>query len=240
MIAGMMSSRYRGKIVKLIDHNSLAATLDMVNEALFYERPLSKSTRAQAAKWIAARQGMPGSYAEMFAPTERDFERGIVLFTGEKVSTRVGLSHILGQEACRTLILLDVAANDVKMALERASIGITSRMRQAVDHRAGMYCCAKCSCSVWRHLSVGGLEKGEQMLAMGMKELKRRRDGKGRWKAFPFYYTLLVLSEIELPLSVEEMRYTAPVCERYLRMAPKKDKISGRRRRLVKRILENC
>jgi hypothetical protein len=226
--------------MKLINHNSLASTLDMVNEAFFYERPLLKSARAQVAKWIASRQGMPGSYAEMFAPTKRDFERGVVLFTGEKVSTRAGLSHILGQEACRALILLEVTAEDVKTALRRANIGIMNRMGPAVNRKAGMYCCATCSCSLWRHLSVGGLEEGEDTLAMGMKTLKRHRDGKGRWNRFPFYYTLLALSEIRLPSAVEEMRYAAPACERYLKMAPKEDKTSRRRRTLVERILEKC
>jgi hypothetical protein len=230
----------KGKVMKLINHNSLASTLDMVNEAFFCRRPLSKSVRAQAARWIASRQSLPGSYAEKFPPTMRDFERGVVLFTGEKVSTRAGVSHILGQEACRTLILLDVTSNDVRMALERASIGIMNRMGSAGDLKAGMYCCAKCSCSLWRHLSVGGLEKGEHILAMGMETLSRCRDGNGRWKTFPFYYTLLALSEIGHPLAVEEMRYVAPACERYLKKAPKKDKISQRRRMLVERILEEC
>lgn len=226
--------------MKLIYPNSLASTLDAVNEAIFYKQDVSKSERTQVAKWIAARQGKPGSYADMFAPTKRDFKKGIKLFTGEKVSTHAGLSHVLGQEASRVLILLDVNINNVQAALKRATIGIKDRIHGIAKLKAGMYCCVTCSCSLWRHISVGGLGNDESVLVRGMKTLNSRRDGKGRWKTFPFYYTLLALSEIELSLAVKEMRYAAPICERYLKRKPKKDKISQRRRMLVERILGKC
>jgi len=226
--------------MKLINQNSLALTLDAVDEAFFYRKPLVKSAKIQVAKWIATRQGMPDCYADMFAPTRKDFQNGVTLFTGEKVSTRAGLSHILGQEACRTLIRLDVNTADVNSALKRASTGITNRMGQARLLKTGMYCCAVCSCSLWRHLSAGGLENGEDILTKGIRTLKAARDGNGRWTSFPFYYTLLVLSEMELPVAKKEIQYAAPSCERVLRKTPKPDKISQRRHILVERILEKC
>ena len=226
--------------MKLIDNNSLASTLDSVNEAFFYKRPLKKSERAQAAGWIASRQGLPGSYAGMFAPTGKDFRNGLVLFTGEKVSTRAGLSHILGQESCRTLLLLNVMSADVKKAMERAVAGFMPRMKQYIRADEGTYCCATCSCALWRHLSAGGLGNSERLLTNGIKTLRSFRDGKGRWKTFPFYYTLLVLNEIELPAAVKEMQYAAPACERLLKREIKRDKISKRRRILAERILERC
>ena len=109
--------------MKLINQNSLASTLDSINDAFFYNQPLSKSERVQAAKWIASRQGLPGSYANMFAPTTKDFQAGLTLFTGEKITTRAGLSHILGQESCRVLLLLNVTSADVKSALEKETAG---------------------------------------------------------------------------------------------------------------------
>lgn len=226
--------------MKLINHNSLASTLDAVNEAFFYKRPLSKSARVQVAKWIASRQGIPGSYANMFAPTRKDFENGLVLFTGEKISSRAGLSHILGQESSRALMLLNVASADVKLALERAAVGFMERMKQYIIVKKGIYCCAMCSCALWRHLSAGGLENGERILTAGVRTLKSLRDGKGRWKRFPFYYTLLALNEIELPAARKEMHYAARACERLLKREMKKDKISQRRHILVERILERC
>jgi hypothetical protein len=226
--------------MKLINHNSLALTLDAVNEAFFLNRPLSKSTRAQVSKWIASRQGLPGSYADMFAPTGKDFQNGLVLFTGEKISSRVGLSHILGQESGRILIFLGVKSEDIKMALERAAAGFMDRMKQYIIAKKGTYCCATCSCAFWRHLSAGGLENGESILTAGIKTLRSFRDGKGRWKRFPFYYTLLTLNEIELPAARKEMLYVAPVCERLLKRKMKRDKINQRRYILAERILEKC
>lgn len=207
---------------------------------LFRKQSLSESSAATVAKWIASRQGMPGSYANMFAPTKKDFQNGLVLFTGEKISTRVGTSHILGQESCRALILLGVKSADVKSALQKASAGFIEYMKQYIERDKGTYCCAMCSCAFWRHLAAGGLVNNEWILTAGIKTLKSLRDGKGRWKKFPFYYTLLVLSEIELPAVRKEIQYAAPACERLLKRKTKKDKISKRRHILAQRILEKC
>jgi hypothetical protein len=224
--------------MKLVNPNSLAETLDMVNEAFFYGQPIPKSQRDKCAKWIASRQGKVGSYANMFAPTSRDFKVGVRLYTGEMVNSRAAVAHILGEEACRALILLDVSALTVRMALQRASLGMLTRLGES--RQKGMYCCGKCSAALWRHLAVGGLDKAEQRLTAGIKSLKLHRDGQGRWRRFPFYYTLLALSEIELPAAIKEMRYAAPVLERFLRRSGRGDKTSQRRRLLAERILEKC
>ena len=55
---------------------SLGKTLDAVNEAYFFGRAIPKSERVNVAKWIANRQGLPNSYANMFAPTEKDMKEG--------------------------------------------------------------------------------------------------------------------------------------------------------------------
>ena len=83
--------------MSFVNRNSLALTLDAISESFFYKRPLPKSIAGEAARWMASRQGMPGSYANMFAPTRKDFQNDLVLFTGEKVTTRVGKSHMLGR-----------------------------------------------------------------------------------------------------------------------------------------------
>jgi hypothetical protein len=176
----------------------------------------------------------------MFAPTAKDFQTGLTLFTGEKITSRVGLSHILGQESCRSLLLLNVTSSEVKSALERATAGFMEPMKKYIVADKGMYCCANCSCALWRHLSAGGLKDGERILAAAIKTLKSFRDGRGRWKRFPFYYTLLVLDGIELPGACKEMQYAAQACERLLKRQMEGDKISKRRRILAERILEKC
>ena len=57
----------------LLNARSLAATLDAVNDALFFGRRVPKADAARVARWLAGRQALPGSYADMFAPTAADF-----------------------------------------------------------------------------------------------------------------------------------------------------------------------
>jgi hypothetical protein len=222
--------------------NSLAATLDAVNEAFFYGRRLSKSQREDAAEWIAGRQGKPGAYAGMFAPTAVDMKDSLVLFTGERVVTGGGARHILGEEACRALILLDVRQAAVRDALEQASRGMMGRLVKAREGEHGIYCCGRCSVALWRHLAVGGLAEAdpERWLRVGIGLLKSHRDGRGRWRRFPYYYTLLALSEIALPTATAEMRYAAPSCERYLKRRAARGKHAQRRRDLSELILAKC
>ena len=222
--------------------DSLASTLDALNEAYFFQQPVSVPEKEQVARWIAGRQGKPGSYANMFAPTYADYSGGIRLFTGERMNSRGGTAHILGEEACRALLLFGVHSADIDGALNRASLGMMDRL-DICERRLGtigMYCCGTCTPALWRHLAAGGLKDGEAWLSAGISILKSRRDGKGRWRVFPFYYTLLALSEISLPTAVEEMRYASQACERYLRRSPQDDKYFRRRRALVERVLARC
>lgn len=59
--------------------NSLFRTDDAVNEAFFFGRSVSARQRDEAARSIALRQGLPGCYADMFAPTPAELKDGIVL-----------------------------------------------------------------------------------------------------------------------------------------------------------------
>jgi hypothetical protein len=56
--------------MSLLNRRSLGLTLDSVSESLFFEKPIPESQRIALAKWIASRQGLPGAYADMFAPTD--------------------------------------------------------------------------------------------------------------------------------------------------------------------------
>ena len=81
-----------------LDQTSLGSTLDAIAETIFFGRRLTVGPRNTAAGGIARRQGLPGAYAEMFAPTQKDY-RGLRLFTGERVRSRVGITHLLGEES---------------------------------------------------------------------------------------------------------------------------------------------
>ncbi len=226
--------------MKLVFSNSLARTLDAINDAYFTGQKLTKAERLEVARFITSRHGQPYSYANTFAPLKKDFTDGIKLFTGERMgtgSTSGAVMHILGEEACRALHLLNVSDKKVKAALAEATAGMQARLDQDT-YKHGIYCCGKCSAALWRHAVVGTFRDTEKLLVAGMKALKVRRDGKNRWRTFPFYYTLSALAEINLPAAKKEIKYAAPSIERFLRRKPKGDKYDKRRRIIAEKVLE--
>ena len=175
----------------------------------------------------------------MPAPTEHDFATGVAVFTGERVRSGAATAHILGEEACRAVILLRVRLPEVRAALARATAGIEQRLAGAEQSGApaGMYCCGICTCSYWRHLAAGGLSRNAERLAAGMQALEAHRLDTGRWRRFPFFYTLLALTEVDPDLTRAEMQFAAAACERYLGTRPTNTPFATRRRRLAEMVL---
>jgi hypothetical protein len=225
-----------------VNRNSLGSTLDSVAEALFFKKEIPASQRATAAKWIARRQGLPGSYAGMFAPTDDD-ARGIHLFTGEAVGSRVGIAHLLGEEGCRILTALQVKDAPVRAALSRAVQGMANRLEQA-DRRGsstGLYCCGTCSAGYWRNLALDLFPRAEERLRLGLAELKQLRRGDGSWRRFPFYYTCLALTEIGPELARNEMQYSVARWRSILpRLSSAAGSVALRRAVVGRRLLELC
>jgi hypothetical protein len=225
--------------MKLVNERSLAATLDNINDALFFNKVLSSKDKKDAAAWLVERRGLPGSYAGMFAPTRKDFAAPIRVFTGEKVTSGAATSHILGEETCRILVLLNDPRKRVAQALAQAGDTMYARIRECESGTSviGMYCCGICSVSMWRHLAAGGFRQQARRLKAGMDALKAHRDGNGRWRRFPFYYTLLALHEIGTKQAREELFYAAPVCQRLLSRQTGRDKYTRRRKALLETVL---
>jgi hypothetical protein len=178
----------------------------------------------------------------MIAPTPLDFKRGIRLFTGEKVVSGAAIGHILGEEASRALILLDGGMSVAREALKKSNKGMMRALMscETPSRVRGFYCCGTCTAALWRHLAVGGLRQSKRRLSAGLKVLRKYRDGTGKWRRFPLYYTLLALSEIGRGVAIDELHYTAPLCERLLNRYRAKNKIAERRRILLERILARC
>ena len=225
-----------------VNTESLANTVDAVNDAFFHRRHLTQANRKGLARWIAERRGKPGSYAGMFAPTDVDVRNGIRVYTGELVRSGAAIGHILGEEACRALILLGMEDSSVREALERATNGMLRRLRQTEDISKvhGLYCCGICSVAYWRHVMAGGLDRNEERLAAGMIALRARRSNDGRWRRFPFHYTLLALSEMDLDPALDEMRYAAPLLERIVKRKIADSRFPERRHIICERILAKC
>ena len=205
--------------MKYLDTNSLFHTVDNVSEAILFGLDIDRDEKIQIADFIAGRQGKPNAYAGTFAPTENDLKQDLVLFTGDKIKSRIGKCHMIGEEACRVLRKLDVQNGKTCIALQEADKGLQDQITRYLKesrYEFGTYCCKSCSCGVWMNLSSGGLNLGEGFLDAGMKFLKKFRDESGRWKGFPWYYTLYVLNEIDTDIAMDEMKYAARSIEKRL------------------------
>jgi hypothetical protein len=227
--------------VDLFRETSLSQTLDAAHDLAFHRRTPAPAERKRVARWIAARQGLPGAYADTFAGFPGERENGIIVYTGERIAS-ASARHILGEEACRVLRGLRVQDATVQAALDRADAGLMSCLaRAALDVRntnPGKYCCGKCSIGLWRNLLAGGLDRQEERLRAGVAGFLRvHRASEGKWRVFPFWYTVLALVEIDLPEARRELEYAAPALQRVAaRKAP--TSIYGQRRhRLAARAL---
>lgn len=224
----------------LINRSSLSQTVDAISAAAFEGTALAVGDRRAAARWIAARQGLPGAYADTFAGFPAEREKGIVLFTGERINS-ASARHILGEESSRVLRLLEVRDKAVDAALDRADSGLMKCLeRAALDPRhtnPGLFCCGKCSVGLWRNLLAGGLDRREERLQRGAGHLQSMRDGDGEWRKFPFWYTVLALSEMKCSEASKELKYAAAALESAAKRAPGPSTTAQRRYALAHRAL---
>jgi hypothetical protein len=224
----------------LINKTSLSQTVDAINAALFYGRMLTANERGQAGRWIAARQGLPGAYGGTFAGFPSERSRGIVLFTGERIAS-ASARHILGEEAARVLRQLRVRDSIVTRALMNADSGLMRCLdRAAEDPRhgnPGLFCCGKCSVGLWRNLLAGGLDRREERLRRGASHLRSMRTGEHQWRRFPFWYTVLALSEMDTAEAKAELKYAAPALDRAASRAVPSTVYAQRRHELAVRTL---
>jgi hypothetical protein len=224
----------------LIDRGSLSQTVDAINAAHFDGRTLAAAERGEAARWIAGRQGLPGAYGGTFAGFPSERSKGIVLFTGERVASASG-RHILGEEASRVLRQLRVGNSNVTRALEAADAGLMRCLERAArdprKRNPGLYCCGKCTVGFWRNLLAGGLDRHEERLRRGALHLRSMRDGEHQWLIFPFWYTVLALSEMDSSDAKAELKHATTALERAASRAVPSAVYARRRQTLAARTL---
>jgi hypothetical protein len=224
-----------------ISSGSLSQTVDAVNAAIFDGHRWPLATKRAVAHWIVARQGLPGAYAATFAGFPAERTRGIVVFTGERI-TSASARHILGEEASRALRQLAVRDRIVGDALDRADESLLQCLERWAQDRGhgnpGTYCCGKCTVGLWRNLTAGGLDRQEERLQRGVQQLRQSRDARGGWRKYPFWYTVLALSEMTFTGGVEELRYAEPMLRAAAARRPASSVYAARRQQLAARILD--
>ncbi len=223
--------------MKVLNTRSLGETVDRVNEAFFFGKKLPITEQKTVAQWIAARKGGPGAYWGLFAPTKRDLDRGIKVFTGERYN-HAAARHILGEESCRALLLLNVDEPEVQETLDVARTEILHRINLYAG-KSGIFCCGSCTVSVWRHVLGAGDREPNPWVMRGIRALRAHRKDDGTWRRFPFHYTLLALGEMNSASARAEIRHASEVCERYISGPERRSKTSQRRRAVAERALQS-
>ncbi len=221
----------------LLNDRSLARTLANLTTAQLEGRKLPQSERDAAAGWIASRMGRPGSYRGLPAPTERDRASNLHLFTGEAVNSRVGVACKLGFEGAWALTALRPKRPTTVAAAALCRQRTIELFRLWAPRQRGRYCCYSCSVAGWRALGAAPGEAGE-LLRESLAVLRASRDGEGRWRRFPYWYTLLALIDIDHPDARAELAYAGRSAERALAARSKSTLYDRRRRQLAQRALE--
>jgi len=135
------------------------------------------------------------------------------LITGERLATKLAAKNINAVQKARLLSSLkDPSPADLQKLL-------------SLEDWIAAQCFVKfCTVGECRHSSMaylrylGTFEDESTMSKVDtfVQTLSEHRDGKGRWKGFPFYYTLLVLNELNTEGARGEAEYAIPACERAL------------------------
>jgi hypothetical protein len=192
---------------------SLIKIVDRLNDIEQHGELLTISQKEEAKNFLARFFIDNPIYLGFHIPT-LDFVQGGQLYTGERIHTRMGIHTVLSLEICRALLSLLGYQPDLEHIMNQ----VDSRLENKCYVRD--YCitgeCVYAALTFWRYLLVSDWSDREQRLKNYLRILRENRDGYGGWKHFPFYYTLFVLQETQLPEAREELSYALPACHSHL------------------------
>jgi hypothetical protein len=207
----------------LVSH-SLAETLWRLEEVRRGFRPKVNAQVDEALSWVLSRQGLEGAYRNLFAPTEKDL-KGVKLLTGESIYS-AALRHILGEEALRTVIVWKLGSSSAAKKAKESFNCLFEKVGEPPAKATGFYCCYKCTPAFLGTLALVKPDGWEATLKRGVKNIRKKRTSDGKWRSFPFYYTLLTLSEIDAPSAKAELRHASTIAKKLLSRCQKRDRTS--------------
>jgi len=170
---------------------SLSETIDAIDARLVEGDSLSPEERDAAVALFLGRQIPSGRGGGMFVPFPAEYEAGVRLFTGERLRTRVATRNVLTLESARILSRLAGRRADVRTALSRTEAAIRHACFAASHCVVGE--CAHSSIAYMRDAASDRSGNRRKWIEDHLRVLGAHRDGAGRWRRFPFYYTLLAL-----------------------------------------------
>lgn len=217
------------------DHpTSLSEAIDTVSEALFLERPISDELRIDTITLLINRQIHTGTNNGFFLPLSSEPDLPYRLFSGEQLHTKLARRHIQLIEATRLLSLLTQgghsAARSIKLAESRMDTMCYSKFCASGE-------CKAISVAYLRYLASSAPKSAVDRLSFFLASLASHRDGKGAWRGFPYFYTLLTLSEMDRSMSNNELQYALGSFEKRLARSHSAEPFTRRRQLILNRIL---
>ncbi|MGD9676317.1 MAG: hypothetical protein AB7V19_06500 [Candidatus Bipolaricaulia bacterium] len=217
--------------------NGLAQVLGRA-DAVARRGSVAVAERAAVVTSLLDRQVSAGRKAGLFELSPRDWEEGPRLWTGELIRTKLAAEHVFSQEAGRLLHRLAGADPTVRQSVSRTAARLAGTC-YAVQHCTIGECATSFIGYVRFLTSVCGDEaRGD--VAWRLQTLLQHRSPNGRWKHFPFYYTVLVLSELPPPAGEGELAHASEACARALRRPSIGEPYATRRTRLLRHVLKEA
>ncbi|MFW9908113.1 MAG: hypothetical protein ACFFEF_06020 [Candidatus Thorarchaeota archaeon] len=136
------------------------------------------------------------------------------LITGERLFTKLAVHNITAVQKARALLSIKNPSKEEIVKLE------------GLDRWLGKQCFSRfCAAGECRHATIAylrylGNRGDDESLGKAnsmIQKLSGYRDGNGKWKGFPFYYTLLVLAEIQTDAAKHELNYAYQASKKALK-----------------------
>ncbi|MFW9975263.1 MAG: hypothetical protein ACFFDQ_08370 [Candidatus Thorarchaeota archaeon] len=207
---------------------------DSLTEALsLVERSYSSNTVENlepVIEFISKQQVKNGKDAGVFIELGDVSSPESRLFTGERLQTRLAIKNMLTINSARAILISKVPSSDAQKTIELTNSWLENQCF------SGFCSAGECRHSTLMYMRYLALQGNHGKLEFMIPELSRHRDGKGSWKGFPYYYTLLTLLEIPIESAKEELLYAYPTIEDKIRHSRSSEPFSSRREEILERV----
>lgn len=217
--------------------DGLARTLERA-DAVDRRGSAAVAERNAVVSSLLDRQISAGREAGLFELSPCDWEEGPRLWTGEPIRTKLAAKHVFSQEAARLLQRLAGRDPSVCRCVSRTAARLAGTCYAAQHCTIGE--CATSFIGYVRFLTSVRGDEVRSDVGWRLQTLSQHRLPNGRWERFPFYYTVLVLSELPRPSAEGELTHAFAACTQALRRRSINEPYAARRSGLLRRILNDA
>ncbi len=193
--------------MQFIDESSLYTTVTNAARFMFEGGTFDVAARASLAAWILSQQNRHRGF--IFYPTHDELAAGIRLLSGEKPRTRLLTANAVELETLRLLALIQPEADRVQQLFLEADARLAGLCFADVCTTGE---CAHASIAVLRYRAARAVTGALFSFSHALDALRQDRSGDGKWRRFPFFFTLLWLVELPAELAREELAYACGLC----------------------------